>query len=42
MVTQAFAGVSVVCIFAGLHAWNEFFGPLLFLQEESKYTLAMV
>ncbi len=38
---QSYAAVSVVAIFAALHAWNDFLGPLLFLQEPSKYTLAI-
>ena len=28
-------------IFAALHAWNDFIGPLIYLQDESKYTLAI-
>ncbi len=38
---QSYAAVSVICIFAALHAWNDYLGPLLFLQQESKYTLAI-
>lgn len=38
---QSYAAVSVVCIFAALHAWNDYLGPLLFLQEPSQYTLAI-
>lgn len=38
---QSYAAVSVICIFAALHAWNDYLGPLLFLQEPSKYTLAI-
>jgi multiple sugar transport system permease protein len=33
--------LSVVAIFAGVFAWNDFLGPLLYLQDESKYTLAI-
>lgn len=33
--------LGVIAIFAGLHAWNDFLGPLLFLLKESKYTLAL-
>lgn len=33
--------VGVIGIFAALHAWNDFIGPLIYLQEESKYTLAI-
>jgi multiple sugar transport system permease protein len=38
---QSYAALSVVAIFAALHAWNDYLGPLLFLQEPSKYTLAI-
>ena len=38
---QSYAALSVVSIFAALHAWNDYLGPLLFLQQESKYTLAI-
>ena len=38
---QSYAAVSVVAIFAALHAWNDFLGPLLFLQQPDKYTLAI-
>jgi multiple sugar transport system permease protein len=33
--------IAVVGIFAAVHAWNDFLGPLIFLQDESKYTLAI-
>jgi multiple sugar transport system permease protein len=33
--------LGVVAIFAGLHAWNDFLGPLLFLLKEDKYTLSL-
>jgi multiple sugar transport system permease protein len=33
--------LGVIAIFAGLHAWNDFLGPLLFLLKESRYTLAL-
>jgi multiple sugar transport system permease protein len=33
--------LGVVAIFAGLHAWNDFLGPLLFLLKESRYTLSL-
>jgi multiple sugar transport system permease protein len=29
----------VVAIFSGLHAWNDFIGPLIFLGNEARYTL---
>ena len=33
--------VGVIGIFAALHAWNDFIGPLIYLLDESKYTLAI-
>ena len=33
--------VGVIGIFAALHAWNDFIGPLIYLQDESRYTLAI-
>lgn len=33
--------IAVVAIFAAVHAWNDFPGPLIYLQDESKYTLAI-
>lgn len=33
--------VGVIGIFAALHAWNDFIGPLIYLQNESMYTLAI-
>ena len=33
--------LGVIAIFAGLHAWNDFLGPLLFLLKESRYTLSL-
>lgn len=33
--------IGVIAIFAGLHAWNDFLGPLLFLLKEDLYTLAL-
>lgn len=33
--------IGVVAIFAGLHAWNDFLGPLLFLLREDRYTLSI-
>ena len=38
---QAVPAVLAVSLFAALHAWNDFLGPLLYLQQESKYTLAV-
>lgn len=33
--------IGVIGIFAALGAWNDFIGPLIYLQDESKYTLAI-
>jgi multiple sugar transport system permease protein len=38
---QSYAAISVVCLFAALHAWNDFLGPFLYLQKEDSYTLAV-
>lgn len=38
---QAYSAVAVICIFAALHAWNDFIGPLIFLTDSKKYTLAI-
>jgi multiple sugar transport system permease protein len=38
---QALPAVGVISIFAGLFAWNDFLGPLIFLQDESMYTLSI-
>jgi multiple sugar transport system permease protein len=38
---QALPAIGVISIFAGLHAWNDFLGPLIFLQDETMYTLAV-
>jgi multiple sugar transport system permease protein len=38
---QALPAIGVISIFAGLHAWNDFLGPLIFLQDESMYTLSI-
>ena len=38
---QAYPAVAVVCIFAALHAWNDFLGPLIFLTNPDKYTLSI-
>lgn len=37
----ALPAIGVVGIFAAIHAWNDFLGPLIFLQDQSKYTLAL-
>jgi multiple sugar transport system permease protein len=33
--------LAVVAIFATVYAWNDFLGPLIYLQDESRYTLAI-
>jgi len=33
--------IGVIAIFAALHAWNDFTGPLIYLQDDTKYTLAL-
>ncbi|MDQ4099637.1 MAG: carbohydrate ABC transporter permease [Chloroflexota bacterium] len=38
---QSLPALGVVAIFSGLAAWNDFFGPLIFLQDASKYTLSI-
>ena len=38
---QSYAAISVICLFAALHAWNDFLGPYLYLQKEDSYTLAI-
>jgi multiple sugar transport system permease protein len=38
---QALPAIGVISIFAALHAWNDFIGPLIYLQDEAKYTLAI-
>ncbi len=36
---QCVPALGVIAIFAGLHAWNDFIGPLIFLLDEKVYTL---
>jgi multiple sugar transport system permease protein len=36
---QCIPAIGVVAIFSGLHAWNDFIGPLIFLLKEDLYTL---
>jgi len=38
---QALPALAVVALFAALHAWNDFLGPLLYLQDATMYTLAV-
>jgi multiple sugar transport system permease protein len=33
--------LGVIAIFAGLHAWNDFLGPLLYLLDSDEYTLSI-
>jgi multiple sugar transport system permease protein len=33
--------LGVIAIFAAVYAWNDFLGPLIYLQDESRYTLAI-
>lgn len=36
---QCIPAIGVIAIFAGLHAWNDFIGPLIFLTNPDLYTL---
>jgi len=38
---QTIPAIGVIAIFAGLHAWNDFLGPLLFLIDPDVYTLSI-
>jgi multiple sugar transport system permease protein len=38
---QALPAVGVISIFSAIFAWNDFLGPLIYLQDEAKYTLAI-
>lgn len=38
---QALPAIGVISIFAAIFAWNDFLGPLIYLQDEAKYTLAI-
>jgi multiple sugar transport system permease protein len=38
---QSWPALITVSMFAALQAWNDFLGPLLFLQDPSKYTLSV-
>jgi multiple sugar transport system permease protein len=37
----ALPAIAVVAVFAVFNSWNDFLGPLVYLQDESKYTLAI-
>jgi multiple sugar transport system permease protein len=41
IVPLARPALAVVAIFAAVYSWNDFLAPLLYLQDESKYTLAL-
>jgi multiple sugar transport system permease protein len=38
---QSWPALVAVSLFGALHAWNDFLGPLLYLQSEEKYTLSV-
>jgi multiple sugar transport system permease protein len=38
---QSWPALCAVSLFAALHAWNDFLGPLIYLQDPSKYTLSV-
>ncbi|MDQ3613885.1 MAG: carbohydrate ABC transporter permease [Chloroflexota bacterium] len=38
---QTLPAVGAIAIFAGVSAWNDFLGPLIYLQDSSKYTLSI-
>ena len=38
---QSWPALCAVSLFAALHAWNDFLGPLLYLQDPRKYTLSI-
>lgn len=38
---QAKPAIGVIAIFAAVAAWNDFMGPLIYLQSSSKYTLSI-
>lgn len=38
---QSWPALIAVSLFASLHAWNDFLGPLLYLQDPNKYTLSV-
>jgi multiple sugar transport system permease protein len=41
IVPLAKPAVMVICLFTFLGCWNDFFGPLIYLNTQSKYTLAL-
>jgi multiple sugar transport system permease protein len=38
---QSWPALVAVSLFGALHAWNDFLGPLLYLQDPTKYTLSV-
>jgi multiple sugar transport system permease protein len=38
---QSWPALTAVSLFGALHAWNDFLGPLLYLQNPDKYTLSV-
>jgi multiple sugar transport system permease protein len=38
---QSWPALVAVSLFGALHAWNDFLGPLLYLQDPNKYTLSV-
>ena len=41
LMPQSWPALCAISLFAALNAWNDFLGPLLYLQDESKYTLSV-
>lgn len=41
LLPQAWPAVATVAIFHFLYAWNDFFGPLIYIQSQSKWTVAL-
>jgi multiple sugar transport system permease protein len=38
---QTLPAIGAIGIFAGVHAWNDFLGPLIYMQDASRYTLSI-
>lgn len=38
---QTLPALGAIAIFAGVQAWNDFLGPLIYLQDSTKYTLSI-
>ena len=41
LVPQCWPAIATVSIFHFLYAWNDFFGPLIYIQSKEKWTLAL-